>query len=213
MSPPAKGLVVRPLTPSRWPHFETLFGDNGACGGCWCMYWRLPRKQFTAGKYAGNRDAMRALVAAGARPGLLAYRDGEAIGWCSLAPRVAFPSLTRSRLFQALLDEGESATWSVSCLFVRRDHRRTGVSVALLRAAVEDAKARGARALEGYPQEPTKSAMADAFAWTGVASAFRAAGFREVARPSPTRPVMRVAFGALRSRATRAGTTRASRTS
>lgn len=182
-------VVVRALTPARWPHFEALFGERGACGGCWCMLWRLPRKVFDAQKGAKNRAAMLRLVAAGARPGLLAYRGSEAIGWCSLAPRVEFPALKSSRLFKALVDG--APVWSVTCLFVHKDHRRTGVSVALLRAAIEHVKKQRGRAVEGYPQDPRRGAIADVFAWTGTVSAFAQAGFREVARPSPTRPVMR----------------------
>lgn len=153
------------------------------------MYWRIARKQFEAQKGDGNRDAMHGLVADNQKPGLLAYRGKHAIGWCSIAPRVEFPSIGRSRLFKNLIDE--SRTWSVTCLFVHKDHRRTGVSVALLRAAIDYARKRRAEFVEGYPQIPSKAKIADAFAWTGIASAFKAAGFTEVARPSPTRPVMR----------------------
>lgn len=183
-------IVVRTLTPSRWPDFEDLFGARGACGGCWCMYWRLPRRLFDAQKGDGNRDAMHDIVADNRKPGLLAYRGKQAIGWCSIAPRVEFPSIGRSRLFKNLLDA--SQTWSITCLFVHKDHRRTGVSVALLRAAIDHARKQRAQFVEGYPQIPSKDKIADAFAWTGIASAFEAAGFTEVARPSPTRPVMRV---------------------
>jgi GNAT superfamily N-acetyltransferase len=183
-------ITVRPLTADRWADFERLFGERGACGGCWCMLWRLPRQQFDAQKGDGNRAAMRAIVAAGVEPGLLAYRGREAIGWLSVAPRADFSGLARSRLMKPLDDE---PVWSVTCLFVHKDHRRTGVSAALLRAAIAHVRRRGGRIVEGYPQEPKHGAMADVFAWTGIASAFRAAGFTEVARPAPTRPVMRAA--------------------
>lgn len=183
-------IAIRPLTPSRWHAFEELFGARGACGGCWCMYWRVPRKAFEAQKGNGNRDAMHEIVAAKEKPGLLAYRGKQAVGWCSVAPRIDFPSIARSRLFKALVDD--SNTWSVTCLFVHKDHRRSGVSRALLEGAIEYARKQKAQCLEGYPQEPRKDKVADAFAWTGIASAFAAAGFAEVARPSPTRPVMRI---------------------
>lgn len=185
-------IEVHPLTPDRWPDFERLFGANGACGGCWCMLWRLPRREFDAGKGAGNRRAMKKIVDGDRVPGLLAYRGDEVAGWCAVAPRADYPALARSRLFKPIDgDAAASPVWSVSCLFVARGHRGTGVSVALLKAAVRHARARGARVVEGYPQEPKGGRMADAFAWTGIASAFRKAGFREVARPSPTRPLMR----------------------
>ncbi len=154
------------------------------------MLWRLPRQQFDAQKGDGNRAAMRTIVAAGEEPGLLAYRGREAIGWLSVAPRADFPGLARSRLMKPLDAE---PVWSVTCLFVHKNHRRTGVATALLRAARAHVHRRGGRIVEGYPQEPKHGAMADVFAWTGTASAFLSAGYTEVARPSPTRPVMRAA--------------------
>jgi GNAT superfamily N-acetyltransferase len=187
-SRPPAAITVRPLTAARWDDFAALFGERGACGGCWCMLWRLPRRTFDAQKGAGNRDAMRALVGAGEEPGLLAYRGREPVGWVSLGPRPDFPALSRSRLLQPIDDR---PVWSITCLFVAKAHRRTGVSVALLRAAVRHVRARGGRVVEGYPQLPKGNPIPDVFAWTGTASAFAAAGFREVARPSPTRPVMR----------------------
>jgi GNAT superfamily N-acetyltransferase len=182
-------LQFRPLTASRWKDFERLFGANGACGGCWCMLWRLSRKQFDAQKGAGNKRAMRALVGEGREPGLLAYRGEQAIGWCALAPRAQYPALERSRVLAPVDDR---PCWSVACLFVQREFRGQGVATALLRAAVAHARANGAEILEGYPVEPRGSdPIPPAFAWTGIPSAFRAAGFREVARRSPTRPIMR----------------------
>lgn len=182
-------LRFRPLTTSRWKDFEQLFGANGACGGCWCMLWRLPRKRFDAQKGAGNKRAMRALVGEGREPGLLAYRGERAIGWCALAPRADYPALGRSRV---LAPVDERPCWSVACLFVQREHRGQGVATELLRAAVVHAQEHGAEILEGYPVEPRAGqSIPAAFAWTGIPSAFRAAGFREVARRSPTRPIMR----------------------
>jgi len=187
MATRSQGLSVQPLTPERWDDFEKLFGKRGACGGCWCMLWRLSRSQFDQQKGNGNRRAMKRVVKAGP-PGLLAYVDGETVGWCSVAPREEFPGLQRSRFFKPL---DEEPVWAVSCLFVARTHRKRGVSVALLKAAVEFVRQQGGRIVEGYPQVPRKDPMPDVFAWTGLASAFARAGFKEVARPAPTRPVMR----------------------
>ena len=185
-------LEVQPLTKTRWAQFELLFGKRGACGGCWCMLWRLSRADFEAKKGEGNRRAMQRLVEAGAEPGLLASRNGEVIGWCALAPRADYPALARSRLFKPL---DRQPVWVVSCLFVKKAHRRRGVSVALLRAAMAHVRKQGGRILEGYPQETGGRAMPDVFAWTGVASAYRKAGFAEVARPAPKRPIMRCECG------------------
>jgi GNAT superfamily N-acetyltransferase len=131
---------------------------------------------------------MLRLVNDGPPPGILGYLDGEPVGWCAVAPREAYPALARSRILQPLDD---TPVWSVSCLFVRKDRRRKGLSVQLLRAAVEHVKAQGGTVVEGYPVEPKQANMPAAFAWTGLAAAFLAAGFREVARRSDTRPIMR----------------------
>jgi GNAT superfamily N-acetyltransferase len=179
---------VRPLTAARWPDVVRLFGPRGACAGCWCMYWRRRRTEFDAGKGAGNRSAFRKIVASGEMPGLLAYDGGEPVAWCALAPRESYPVLAHSRILKPVDDE---PVWSVTCLFVRRDHRRAGVTPALLRAAVDHVRRQGGRAVEGYPIEPRKGDIPAAFAWTGLASAFRKAGFEEVARRSATRPIMR----------------------
>jgi GNAT superfamily N-acetyltransferase len=176
-----------PLTPARWSELERLFGERGACGGCWCMAWRLPRSRWEAQKGKGNRRAFRALVLAGPPPGILAYRDGKAVGWCAIGPRANYSGLARSRVL-APLDAQE--VWSVTCLFVAKPERRRGLSKRLLRAAAAYAKTQGARLVEGYPVEPDQR-LPDPFVWTGLASAFRAAGFVEVARRSRTRPIMR----------------------
>ena len=178
---------VHPLTPQRWPDFEKLFGKNGACAGCWCMWWRLPAAQWRAQKGEGNRKAMRTLVKAGAGPGLLAYADGQAVGWCALAPREEYPRFATSRVLKPVDDQ---TVWSVTCFFIARAWRRRGITRQLLEAAAEFARRQGATILEGYPVEPRHD-QPDAFVYTGLASAFRKAGFEEVARRSATRPIFR----------------------
>jgi GNAT superfamily N-acetyltransferase len=177
-----------PLTPDRWPDLERVFGAKGACGGCWCMWWRASPSEFRRGKGAGNRRAFRRLVTGGLEPGILAYdARGTPVGWCAIAPRKEYPRLDRSRILAPVDDR---QVWSVTCFFIAREHRRRGLSRALLEAAVRFAAERGARIVEGYPVEP-RARQPDPFVWTGLASAFRRAGFREVARRSPTRPIMR----------------------
>lgn len=181
-------LAIRPLTAARWKDLETLFGKRGACGGCWCMFWRLARAAFVKQKGDGNRRAFKRLVRKGAEPGLIAYDGRVPVGWCAIAPRADYPALARSRILRPIDAE---RVWSVSCLFVARPYRRRGVSTRLLEAAADHARRHGARIVEGYPVEPKQEKLPDAFVWTGLASAFRHAGFREVARRSPTRPIMR----------------------
>jgi GNAT superfamily N-acetyltransferase len=181
-------LAFHPLTPDRWHDLETLFGERGACGGCWCMWWRLKRSQFNQQKGDGNKRAFKKIIASGAVPGILAYVDDQPVGWCALAPRETYPVLENSRILQRVDD---APVWSITCFFVAKPFRRKGISVALLRAAAEYAGKRGAKTVEGYPVEPKPGKMADAFVWSGLASAFRQAGFVEVLRRSATRPIMR----------------------
>ena len=130
---------------------------------------------------------MKAIVDSGEVPGILAYAGNVPIGWCSVAPRPTFPVLNRSRILKKI---DESPVWSIVCFFVDKNYRNKGLSVQLLQAAIEYVKKRGGTVLEGYPVEPKKDKMPAAFAWTGPASAFRKAGFLEVARRSDTRPMM-----------------------
>ncbi len=181
-------VVFRPATPSRWPDVEALFGPRGACGGCWCMAWRLSRADFVAGKGATNRRRLHDLIKWGQKPGVIAYVGRTPIGWCAVAPRARYSFLGRSRTLGPVDD---AAVWSVSCLFVLKPFRRKGLSAALLRAAADFAARQGAAIVEGYPVEPSMRTMPDAFAWTGLPSAFRRAGFVEIVRRSPARPIMR----------------------
>ena len=186
--PARRPLDTHPLTPDRWDDLVSLFGARGACGGCWCMWWRLARSEFDRRKGDANRRALRKIVAAGKVPGLIAYVDGAPAGWCSIAPRDDFPVLERSRVLRRV---DERPVWSVVCFFIARSHRRSGLASRLLEGAVSYARERGASIVEGYPVEPRGIPLPDAFAYTGIASIFRRAGFIEVARRSATRPIMR----------------------
>jgi GNAT superfamily N-acetyltransferase len=183
-------VTYRPLTADRWNDLETLFGKRGACGGCWCMWWRLKRSEFERQKGEPNREALHALVTSGQVLGLLAYADGAPVGWCAVAPRHSLPALDRSRILKRVDDQ---PVWSVNCFFVARPYRRRGLTVALLQAAVAHAAEAGAQVIEGYPIAPRNPDMPDVFAWTGMLSTFQRAGFVEVARRSETRPIMRYA--------------------
>jgi len=184
--------VIRPLTPSRWADLETLFGPRGACAGCWCMWWRLPAPEWKRGKGESNRRALQALVRRNVPIGVVAYRGREPAGWCAVAPRADLPRLERSRVLAPVDD---TPVWSVTCFYVARPYRRGGLSTRLIEAAVKFARSRGARLVEGYPVDlRAGKSIADAWAFTGFASSFRAAGFREVERRSKTRPIMRRAL-------------------
>jgi GNAT superfamily N-acetyltransferase len=180
--------TFRPLDARTWPDLERLFGARGACGGCWCMAWRLPAKEFQKNKGEPNRNALRAIAESGAPAGVLAYIDGEPVGWCAVAPREIYRRLEKSRVLRPV---DNRPVWSVSCLFIAKPYRRRGLSSALLRAAAQYAAERGATLVEGYPTAPAQK-LPDVFVWTGTLAAFERAGFRECARRSPSRPIVRL---------------------
>jgi len=183
------GCRFEPLTDDRWDDFAELFGPRGGVGGCWCMGWRVKkRSDWNRDKGGANKRKFRKVVRDGAEPGVLAYHEGRAIGWCAVARREEYPSLERSRVAARVDDK---PVWSVSCLFIHKDHRRCGLSVALLKAAADFVRERGGTIVEGYPVIPKKVEMPGVFAFTGLYAAFERAGFKEVARRSETRAVMR----------------------
>jgi len=162
------------------------------------MYPRLRAAEFGRGKGEGNRRAMRGIVKSGDVPGILAYEGDVPVGWCAFGPREEYVRLSTSRILKPVDD---NPVWSIVCLFVARSHRRQGISTVLLQAAAEQARKRKAKILEGYPHEVRSGRAPDAFIWTGVASAYREAGFTEVARRSQGRPIMRLTLsGHSRSR-------------
>jgi GNAT superfamily N-acetyltransferase len=152
------------------------------------MWWRLKRSQFEQLKGERNRQAMQAIVEAGEVPGLLAYAGPDPVGWISVAPRDSFPVLDRSRILKRVDDQ---PVWSVVCFFIAKKYRGRGMSVRLLKAAIEYVKRQGGRIVEAYPVEPKQKPAPAMFVFTGLVAAFRKVGFREVARRSETRPIMR----------------------
>jgi GNAT superfamily N-acetyltransferase len=152
------------------------------------MWWKLRRPEYEKKKGSSNRRAFRKIVNSGAPTGVLAYAEGKPVGWCAVAPRKVYPVLANSRVLKPV---DEQAVWSVTCFYVPRARRRSGLTAPLLEAAVKFAGQKGAKIIEGYPVDPNSGTMADPFAWTGLVSTFRKAGFEEVARRSPGRPIMR----------------------
>ena len=197
MAIPRLRLTIRPATPDRWPDVEALFGRNGACGGCWCQFWKQSNAEYRAGKGVANHAALRRSVRRGDRPGLLAYADDEPVGWVAVEPRARYRRLAISRNLPVVDDR---PTWSVPCFFVARGWRGRGVAGRLLSAAVAHARRQGAPALEGYPVDSDRP-LAGAWLYPGAFSTFAKAGFSEVARLARTRPVMKKELGRRRVRA------------
>jgi len=153
------------------------------------MHWRLTNSDYQRSKGIENKRAMQNLVDSGRRPGIIAYHGKRPIGWCAVAPRNEYVRFETSRTLRAI---DESPVWSVTCLFIAPDHRRRGLSAALLSAASEFAFSQGAQILEGYPYLPVRgSNLPDVFYFTGFVSAFRKAGFKKVAQPTERRLIMR----------------------
>jgi GNAT superfamily N-acetyltransferase len=186
-------LKVAPLTPDRWSDLETIFNAKGCsiARACWCMAYRRsgsrePPPGTTRAK--ANRAALKALVDAGNPPGLIGYRGKTPVGWISLGPREEFARLERSPVMKPV---DEKPVWSIVCFVVPPEHRGQGVAQALLEGAVAYARKRGATLVEAYPvDKPGRSK--DDYMWFGAKSMFDNAGFEEVARRKPQRPIVRI---------------------
>ena len=155
------------------------------------MYWKLRGKAFSENTGESTRQMQASVVESGIVPGLLAYKDGEPVGWVAIEPRSAYPRLAHSRILASVDD---AQVWSVTCFYVARKARHQALTLALLGAAVDYARAHGGKIVEGYPVDARKE-MPAPFVFTGLASTFRKAGFREVARRSESRPILRLWIG------------------
>lgn len=185
-------LALHPLTPERWNDLVDLFGpERGANSGCWCMWWRMKRADWKAAAREEKRDRFRAIVDVGPPPGVLAYAGDKAVGWCAVGPRETLPRMTSSRV--AAPFDGIEGVWAVNCFYVRSGYRGQGLMQVLLDGAVAFARKQGAKIVEACPIE-TERKLTWGEGYVGVAPVFRAAGFTEVARRSPTRPLMCLAI-------------------
>jgi GNAT superfamily N-acetyltransferase len=182
-------LVFRPVTLSEWDDLETLFSSLPAPSMCWCMYWRKTRSEWWA-QAENNKASMRAIVVSGKVPGILAYRDGQVAGWCSVAPRSEFPGLDRSPTLKRIDDK---PVWSITCFVVAKQHRRKGVARALAREAVSHAIRHGARIIEAYPllnKDGKYRMVGESF--MGFVSTFKRLGFKQESDRSRVRNIMRL---------------------
>jgi GNAT superfamily N-acetyltransferase len=187
-------LVVYPLTKDRWSDLEAVFNARGCsvARGCWCMYYRVSGK----GAYARpsdtqrslSKEALKALTTQDSPPGLLGYQGKTPVGWVSLGPREDYAKLAKSPVMKPIDDQ---PVWSVVCFVVPSEYRKQGVARELLAGAVRYAKKRGVRLLEAYPVDKDDPSATEA-PWFGSKSMFDEAGFQEVARRKPARPVVRL---------------------
>jgi GNAT superfamily N-acetyltransferase len=178
-----EGFVIVPASGEVWPELQQLFSAGGDPRWCWCQWWRKPGSSWANTSADVNRGDLRALVGREPAPGLVALRDGKAVGWVGLGPREDFGRLARSRTIPQLPGDG---VWVVNCFVVARMARRSGVAQALLDAAVAYARDHGARVLEGYPVRTGDSRIPSASVYTGTAGMFERAGFT-VAAPTTSK--------------------------
>jgi GNAT superfamily N-acetyltransferase len=180
-------LIVRDLSPALWPALEELFGPRGACGGCWCMFWRLEQgERWDDLKGAPAKRRFKKLVESGEAKGAIAFAGKEPVGWIAYGPRTSFARLDRARTL-ACPDAGE--VWALPCFFIKAGWRDQGVAKTLLAHALKSLRRRGAKIAEGYPVNlKPGQRLPNAFAWTGTRSIFADAGF-ELAAPATTSKV------------------------
>jgi GNAT superfamily N-acetyltransferase len=173
-------LSVKPVTRSTWADFERLFEGKGAPKYCWCMAWR-PMPDRALADNAARKRALHERVEKRLPIGLLGYVDGEPVAWCSVAPRTTFVKLSDDQ------DDEEESVWSIVCFFIRRDHRKSGLSRQMLEEAVSFAKKRGAKVVEAYPVDP----QSPSYRFMGFVPLFEEHGFKPWGRAGPRRHVMR----------------------
>lgn len=180
------------LRPDLWPAVKRLFGPNGACGGCWCMWWRVEsRKNWKEFKGIKAKETFRNLIQKGKAHGMLAFAGEEPIGWCSFGPRTDFPCLARIRAYKR---DDISDVWSVTCFFIDAKWRGKGLARELLRASLEAMKKRGVKKVEGYPVTTTKDGrrLNSGMTWRGPLKIFEGVGFRTVEASDPFKPLVRL---------------------
>jgi GNAT superfamily N-acetyltransferase len=203
---PAAGREVTtvPANEAACGDLQAVFGTRGAAVHCQCQRYKLrPREAFSKFPVEERARRLREQTACGhadaeTTSGLVAYLEGEPVGWCAVEPRPAYEGLARNNRVPwegRDEDKADAGVWAATCVFVRAGFRGRGLAYALAEAAAGFARARGARALEAYPilTEPGQKISWDEI-HVGSPSIFAAAGLAEVTRPTKRRAVMRVDF-------------------
>jgi GNAT superfamily N-acetyltransferase len=180
----AARIEFHPVTRERLGDLARFSERHGKFRYCSCMRWRLTSSEYKASTKESRIAALDGLVRRGTPVGILAYLDGEPVGWCSIAPRTTYAALER---FRALPRVDDEPVWSVVCFFVDAKVRRRGITKGLLKAAVAYARAEGATLIEGYPVEPGPRL----YTYMGSPSTFHKAGFRDVTPRGRPRKIVR----------------------
>ncbi len=186
-------VTIRPVSEALFDDVQTVFGTRGQAARCQCQGYRMGWYDQHSDNVAGRRELLRDQVSEG--HGLLAYLDGEPVGWCSVAPRCDYRYLRQTTWKGRAEDKDDPSIWAVTCFVTRAGYRREGVSRALAAGTIDLARAAGARAVEAYPMKP---AAGKEVTWgemhVGALSSFLAAGFQVVHVPSLRRAIVRYDF-------------------
>jgi GNAT superfamily N-acetyltransferase len=185
-------LEIRASADVPWDDVRVVFGTRGDPSTCWCQWFKQSSAEWRATSTAVRRDAL--CEQAPHSPGLVAYLEGEPVGWVAVEPRTAYKRLATTRVAVAGTTEpwDDDSVWAVTCFVVRTGFRRQGLSSELLAAAVEHARAGGARLIEAYPVDVAAKATSSSELYHGPLSTFLAEGFTIVSRPTPARPVVQL---------------------
>ncbi|ALJ20948.1 GNAT family N-acetyltransferase [Microbacterium sp. No. 7] len=190
-------IEILPASVERFEDVEHAMTGGGDGASCWCQWWMVTSTRFRGTSRDEKRELLREQTADGAHPsGLVAYVDGEAAGWVKVAPRTEQPRIARTRAYQCSPSPfDDPGVWAITCFVVRREHRGQGLGRRLLDAAVAHARASGAHVVEGYPLDATATKVSSNSLFHGALSTFLDAGFEEVARDKPARPVVALRLG------------------
>lgn len=167
---------THPVTPDRFEDFADVVNRTRRATHCWCLSHCLGTKQIDELGGGSREQAMRRLCEREHPPGVVTYRDGVPVGWCSISPRAEIPRLANSKLIRPIDDV---AVWSIICVVVRTGHRRQGVTAAMIEGAVAYAAAQGAPAVEAHPVDPP-GRMDTTMAFVGARAMFERQGFEVV---------------------------------
>src|SRR4051794_3566471 len=190
------GIEVRPVGEVPWADVETVFGTRGDPAGCWCQWYKLPTADWKATGREERKELLCGQVSQEPSPGLVAYREGEPVGWCAVEPRAVYERLRTAKVAAEVADTfDDPSVWSITCFVVRVGHRKRGVAHALVAAAVEHARKHGAGSVEAYPVDTEeRPGMPSADLYHGTVRLFAGAGLEVVSRPLPGRAIMRLAL-------------------
>ncbi|SFO05595.1 GNAT family N-acetyltransferase [Mycetocola miduiensis] len=188
-------LEILSIADAPWHDVQTVFGTRGDPSSCWCQYFKMDNAEWKTASRATCEPRLKQQVKdLDPAPGVLAYLDGEPVGWCAVEPRTSYSRLNRMTVVKSSPEEpDDDSVWAVTCFVVRVGFRKRGIGRALLGGAIDHARRGGARVIEGYPVDPAeREKVSSAELYHGSVSLFAANGFREVARPSPDRAVMQL---------------------